>query len=342
MTYRRFQIVFSRTSDWVRRRHLRIISNQKQPIIKGDELRGKVVMIKNWSSLVLCLFGFLSSLHGEMDCQKAYPVPALSADATFETSYGLDLFKGFFRVPPVSAEAKLKATMAQHDVLAKYPNADIVALRQQELSYVCELLNGDKELTTREKSAILQNVVEGSTITKPMLQRAKARDAGLKSDTSAITTTIVGNGNAVGTGNTVINGNGNQIQVSQPPNLYAEQTTYRTNGIKDVKDDSAGQSSHDASLESKYYEPIIGAGMRGEPSEVLRLADMAIKEAPNWFTPYYERGRALIFLCHESEAIEQLNVFISSAKNAPQYRPMVQSAEFAIKNAKIMGQSSCK
>jgi hypothetical protein len=114
----------------------------------------------------------------------------------------------------------MKASMAQHDVLSKYPNADVVALRQQELSYVCQLLNNDKSIKTTEKIAIIQSVAEGSLITKQMIQKAQAP----KPQT---TTSVVGNGN------TVINGDHNQIQISTPPtNLYAAQTTYRLDGQK--------------------------------------------------------------------------------------------------------------
>jgi hypothetical protein len=54
----------------------------------------------------------------------------------------------------------------------------------------------------------------------------------------------------------------------------------------------------------KYYEPIVGAEARGEWSEMLRLSSMAIEEAPNWFTPYYFKGRALILMCDRAKGFQ--------------------------------------
>jgi hypothetical protein len=295
------------------------------------------VMNKTLIALAICFFA-CGSLLAQMDCQKAYPIPAKAMEISVETEGAVDIFKGFFKVPPISAQAKTKASMAQHDVLSKFPNADVVALRQQELSYVCELLNADKTLKTTEKASILQDVVEGTRVTPTMLQNARAYNA--KQASPGGGTSIINNGN----GNTFINGNGNTIQISQPPpSPYAAQTTYRVNGTKSITDNSAGTGSFDSSIEDKYYHPIIGAEARGEWNEMLRLSDMAIREAPDWFTGYYFKGRALIHLCHQKEAVEQLQAFISAAKDATQYKGLVVSAQLNIKDPSsvLRGEAGC-
>jgi hypothetical protein len=122
---------------------------------------------------ILLLFGvwFLGtgSIWAKIDCQKTYPIPALATDKSIEANTALDVFKGLFKgVPPISAQAQMKASLAQHDVLAKYPNADVVALRQLELSYVCQLLNDDTTMKTTDKIALLQSVGEGVKIARPV------------------------------------------------------------------------------------------------------------------------------------------------------------------------------
>jgi hypothetical protein len=132
----------------------------KKKIAKSARQTTKIFLL-----FAVCFSG-IGSLWGEMDCQKSFPIPATATDKSVETDAGLDLFKGIFRVPPISAHAKMKATMTQREVLSKYPNADVVALRQQELSYVCQLLNADPTMKTAQKAAILQNVVEGTAMPK--------------------------------------------------------------------------------------------------------------------------------------------------------------------------------
>jgi uncharacterized protein YunC (DUF1805 family) len=105
----------------------------------------------------------LKLVAAEMNCQPFTSIPPVVSDKALETMYAVDLFKGSLagRIPPISAQAGIKVSAVQHDVLSKYPNADILALRQQELYYVCQLLNGDKGIKTADKVAILQSVVEG-------------------------------------------------------------------------------------------------------------------------------------------------------------------------------------
>ena len=97
----------------------------------------------------------------QLNCPIAASVPTTTTDPSVQTEAAVDAFKGLFKMSPISAKISASASLAHKDVLAKFPNADVVALRQQELSYVCQLLNKDTSLSAKQKISIFQKVGEG-------------------------------------------------------------------------------------------------------------------------------------------------------------------------------------
>ena len=54
----------------------------------------------------------------------------------------------------------------QHDVLSKFPNADIIALRQNELYYVCQVLNADRKMSTADRLRYYHAAVTGLDLSR--------------------------------------------------------------------------------------------------------------------------------------------------------------------------------
>ncbi len=132
----------------------------------------------SWSLLTLILFSCDTAI-GQMNCQRFSPVPATVSDSKTDFGAAIDLFKGAFlgstKVPPVSASAQYKSRDAQIEVLSKFPNADVLALRQQELYYVCQLLNSDSKMGTKEKLDYLHRVSSGLTVSATIRTKASAK-----------------------------------------------------------------------------------------------------------------------------------------------------------------------
>ncbi len=123
----------------------------------------------------------------QMDCAKAYPVPPVTTELQGETTAAADAFKGIVKMPPISASLRVKISSTHQDILSKYPKANVVALRQQELSYVCQLLNSDPKLSSSRKALIIQQVGEGIPITADPVPQKRGVKPGDKPVSSAPT-----------------------------------------------------------------------------------------------------------------------------------------------------------
>jgi len=120
---------------------------------------------------LFCLASFAAPALAQMDCQKFESIPPIASDKEVDTALGLSLFKGVFgakQVPPLDGKLNIKVATAQHDVLSKYPNADMLALKQQELFYTCQLLNSDKSMPVPKKIQYLHAVTESLGTPKPV------------------------------------------------------------------------------------------------------------------------------------------------------------------------------
>ena len=262
---------------------------------------------------------------GQLDCAVVAPIPPTATDKILQTDAALDAFKGLLKVPPISAKAAIKVSLVHRDVLSKYPNADVLALRQQELSYVCQLLNHDHSLSLTQKISIFQKVGEGIIIEddpkKPRANKAPVGKPGSPAQPSVQQLQF-------GAGSIAQNGNNNSAVINNPPvNKYAITTTYRVDGTKDGSDPSAGVETFDQTLQFQYFVPIREAEEKNDWATVLHLSEEAISAAPEWFTPYFYLGAANLSLCHRSEGINALNLFIGKASGAAQYAQLVRAAK---------------
>jgi hypothetical protein len=94
-------------------------------------------------------------------------------------------------------------------------------------------------------------------------------------------------------------------------------------GTQTIRDDFSGSSYIDHTATKKYMLPIDGARARGEWNEVLRLANMSIKAAPNCFYAYFAKAQSEMYQCKLPDAKATLELFIGRADGNKPYAPLV-------------------
>jgi hypothetical protein len=100
-------------------------------------------------------------------------------------------------------------------------------------------------------------------------------------------------------------------------------TTCTPDGTQTIKDDYSGSVYIDHTATKKYMLPIDGARARGEWNEVLRLANMSIKNAPKCYYAYFAKAQSELYQCKLPDAKESFGNFIQSANGSSDYQSLV-------------------
>ena len=100
-------------------------------------------------------------------------------------------------------------------------------------------------------------------------------------------------------------------------------STCTPDGTQTIKDDYSGSVYVDHTATKKYMLPIDGARARGEWNEVLRLANMSIRNAPKCYYAYFAKAQSELYQCKLPDAKESFQNFIQSANGNTDYQPLV-------------------
>jgi hypothetical protein len=100
-------------------------------------------------------------------------------------------------------------------------------------------------------------------------------------------------------------------------------TTCKADGTQTIHDDYSNSTYIDHSATTKYILPIEGARARGEYNEMIRLADMSIRRAPNCYYPYFAKAQAELYYCKIPEAKTDFELFITKAANTQDLQSLV-------------------
>lgn len=183
---------------------------------------------------------------------------------------------GKFPLASVTVEGGYQSR--QHDVLAKFPNADQVALRQQELYYVCQTLNADKKLTTQQRLEAYHRAVVGLDPTRPASQptgnkrQAHPPPAASSQSTNSAPSSVTVTQNCIGAGPCIANNSG-------PINIFGAAQAPDRNAIDDAgafKDLPPGEIRVDLAdmrREQKRYEARIQEVFHNEGWRIVRGYD---------------------------------------------------------------------
>ncbi len=100
-------------------------------------------------------------------------------------------------------------------------------------------------------------------------------------------------------------------------------STCSPDGTQTIKDDYSGSVYTDHSATTKYMLPIDGARARGEWTEVLRLANMSIRNAPKCYYAYFAKAQSELYQCKLPDAKASFQDFIQSASGHGEYQSLV-------------------
>jgi hypothetical protein len=114
----------------------------------------RIVVVSSWLFLLVSLSP-LSGRASGFSCPTASPVPATgTGERKADVDAAVSLFEGMMgpklKAPPFSAKFKADYHTTQNEIMSKYPNADKLALGQQELAIGCGLIK-ESSLTDAEK-----------------------------------------------------------------------------------------------------------------------------------------------------------------------------------------------
>lgn len=211
----------------------------------------------------------------KLDCGSFTPPPSTVKEGSVEGQAAVDFLKGAFpatRIPPLSGSLRGKVKLQQHDVLSRFPSADKVVLREQELYLTCQLLNSDKNLRTIERIRYIQAVGEGIGLTASEQKRGGgSKLSAPPKSTSSVSATQA---QAPGQAQVLPNCNGNCAQYNlgtqvsnfnsprpAPPAFFTQSLLQRTKPGEEAASpwSHANYSRDGVSLAIKVLEPFPNA-----------------------------------------------------------------------------------